>query len=73
MPAGVADRIKQVLSERGLQQKHVARRAHFSPQQFSDMLHGRKVIRADYLPSIAEALGVEISALFPSGEVPDRR
>lgn len=56
--------IKKVMAERGLFQKAVAERAGFTDQQFSDMLNGRKIIRADYLPQIAKALKVDVGALF---------
>lgn len=56
--------IKKVMAEQGLFQKAVAERAGFTDQQFSDMLNGRKIIRADYLPQIARALKVDIGTLF---------
>ena len=59
-----ADRIKEIINRRGLSVKAVAKDAGFSFQQFSDMLHCRKIIRADYLPSIAKALGVKVGDLF---------
>ena len=62
----VADRIRQLIVQKGLLQKFVANAAGFSNQQFSDMLNGRKIIRVEYLPQIAQALGVEIADLFPS-------
>jgi len=60
----VALGIKQNMVAKGLYQKAVAERAGFTEQQFSDMLNGRKVIRAEYLPAIAKVLGVNISDLF---------
>ena len=63
----VANRIRQLMAQKGLLQKFVANAAGFSNQQFSDMLNGRKIIRVEYLPQIAQALGVEIADLFPSG------
>lgn len=56
--------IKQSMVSKGLYQKAVAERAGFTEQQFSDMLNGRKVIRAEYLPAIAKALGVSVGDLF---------
>lgn len=56
--------IKQLMAAKGMFQKNVANRAGFSEQQFSDMLNGRKVIRAEYLPQIAKALDVPINQLF---------
>lgn len=60
----VADGIQAIMRKKGMYQKIVAERSGFTNQQFSDMLRGRKVIRADYLPRIAVALEVEVSELF---------
>lgn len=56
--------IKQSMAAKGLYQKFVAEKSGFTEQQFSDMLNGRKVIRAEYLPRIAGALGVSVGDLF---------
>ena len=64
MENSVAIGIKRSIAEKGLFQKAVAERSGFTEQQFSDMLNGRKVIRAEYLPLIATALGVDVGDLF---------
>ena len=64
---GAAAGIKAIIDQKGLRQKNVAQKAHFTEQQFSDMLNGRKTIRADYLPDIASALGVSIGEIFDAG------
>lgn len=65
----VTARIREMIAERGLKQSAVAKRAGFTEQQFSDMLNGRKVIRAEYLPRIADALGIiNIGDLFVEGQ-----
>lgn len=64
MTESVATRIKAIIKEKGLVQRVVAERSGFTAQQFTDMLNGRKVIRADYLPRIAATLGVDIRELF---------
>ncbi len=48
-------------------QSEIARRAGFSSQQFNDMLHERKIIRADYMPPIARALGVSVQEIYDAG------
>lgn len=68
MSNNVALGVKKVMAIQGLQQKYVAHKAGFSEQQFSDMLNGRKVIRAEYMLPIAEALGVDINCLFAAGK-----
>ncbi len=60
----IAERIRAIIAERGLFKKYVAEKAGFTERQFSDMLNGRKVIRAEHLPPIAKALGVNIGELF---------
>lgn len=65
----VADGIRNSIESKGLYQKYVAERAGFTEQQFSDMLNGRKVIRAEYIPGIANAIGIDISALYAAGKL----
>lgn len=60
----VAQNIKQIIAQKGLIQRVVSDRAGFTPQQFSDMICGRKLILADYVPQIADALGVSCEDLF---------
>ena len=60
----VARGIETIINQKGLRKKYVADCCGFTAQQFSDMLNGRKVIRADYLPTIAKALNVGITDLF---------
>ena len=56
--------IRRILKRKKLVQSHIAELAGFTPQQFNDMLMGRKLIRADHLPQIAQALGVEPGEIF---------
>ena len=71
MTCSVARGIKNIISEKGLIQKVVAQRAGFTEQQLSDMLNGRKVIRVDYLPSLAKSLVVKISDIYDAGKCED--
>lgn len=61
-PAAVG--IRTAIAQKGLMKRYVAEQSGFTEQQFSDMLNGRKVIKAEYLPAIAKAIGVHISDLF---------
>ena len=63
----IAAAIRRIIDERGLVQKAVALRAGYTPQQFSDMLNDRKVIRASDVKPITNALGVSIQELFDAG------
>lgn len=67
MESVVALGIKTIIAEKGLVQKAVALRAGFTEQQLCDMLNNRKVIRAEYLPAISKALGVEIPEIYACG------
>lgn len=60
----VAENIRRIIKQKGLMQKTVAERAGFTAHQFTDMLRGRKILRVEYVPAIAEALGVPIALLF---------
>ncbi len=60
----VAISIRKKIVERGLRQKIVASQAGFTEQQFSDMLNGRKIIKANDLFRIADALGVEAADIL---------
>ena len=69
----VAVNIKRILKEKGLVQKSVAQKAGFSEKQFCAMLNGRKLILANYLPPIAQALGTTPNDLFNVQPTPQSR
>ena len=56
--------IRIIIVEKGLKQKYVAKQAGFTPREMSLMVHGRKTIKADYIPEIAKALGVDANAIY---------
>lgn len=60
--------IIRIIQEQGLKQRAVAERAGYSPQQFSDMLNGRKIIKVCDTFAISEALGVDVAALYAAGQ-----
>lgn len=64
----VATNIRCVLAEKGLIHRTVAERAELTPQQFCDILNGRKVIRVEHIAAITDALGVEVNDLFKTGK-----
>lgn len=69
MNGSVAVGIKNIIQDRAYMQSEIARRAGFSSQQFNDMLHERKIIRADYMPLIARALGVSVQEIYDAGRM----
>ena len=68
-----ARNIKRIMSEKGLKQCAVAKKAGFNNNQFSAMLCGRKRILADHLPAIAMALNVTPNALLNDCDTVDNR
>lgn len=67
MTGSVAIGIEKIMKENGYVQKIVAEKSGFSEQQFSDMLCGRKIIRADFLVPIAKAMRVNIQDIYDAG------
>lgn len=60
----LANNIRKIIQDRGLKQCFVAERAGFDEAAFSNMINGRKIIRAEYVPIIANVLGVTANDLF---------
>ena len=69
MNGSVAIGILNIIRDRAYMQGEIARRAGFTTQQFNDMLHDRKVIRADYMPQIARALSVSVQDIYDAGNL----
>lgn len=61
--------IKSLIAEKGMVQKIVAQRAGYTPQQFSDMLNDRRIIRAIDLIPISGALGVSVQEIYDAGRM----
>lgn len=60
--------IKSLIKSSGMKQKAIAERSGFGQQEFSNMMNGRKEIKAEYIPAIATALGVTPNDIY--GEKP---
>lgn len=60
----VQKNIVRVIEEKDLKKKAVAKRAGLTSQALSDIIAGRKVIKADMIPQIAAAMDVSITELF---------
>ena len=58
------ENIKKIIKIKGMKQGVVAERAGFTPQEFSNILNGRKLLRAEYLLSVANGLGIEVNDLY---------
>lgn len=61
----VISNIKTIISNKGMKQKAVAEKAGFTPQEFSNILNDiRKLLRVEYIPAIAFAIGVDVNDLY---------
>lgn len=64
MNATVPIAVNRIIGERGLKQGAVAERAGMSNQMLSDMLNGRRLIKARDVLALAKALDVTPNDLF---------
>ncbi len=56
--------VKSLIDDKGLKQGYVAKRCGFTPQEFSNIVNGRQLLRSEYIPDIAEAIGVTPNEIF---------
>lgn len=64
----VAMGIKNLIKAKGYKQKAIAERAGLTPNQFSEMLNDRRLIKATDIPPIADALGVGVAEIYTAGQ-----
>jgi transcriptional regulator with XRE-family HTH domain len=60
----ITENIKVIIKRSGLKQRVVAERSGFNEKEFSNILNGRKQLRAEHVPQIANALGVTPNEIF---------
>ncbi|MDD6633888.1 MAG: helix-turn-helix transcriptional regulator [Ruminococcus sp.] len=60
----IAKNIEMIIADKGMNIKHVAMKAGYSKQQFSNLMNGRKIIKPDDIIKIANALEVTPNDLF---------
>lgn len=56
--------LSRIIAEKGLIKKGVAKRAGMTPQALTDVLAGRRVIKADMIPALANACEVSVMEFF---------
>lgn len=56
--------ITKIIKSSGMKQVAVAERAGLSPQKFSEMLHGKRIIKASDIINISRALNVTPNEIF---------
>ena len=59
--------LQVLINQNGLKQTFVAKKAGYTPQELSDMLNGRKLIKASDIPRLATALGVTSDVIYEAG------
>lgn len=60
--------IQIIIAEKGFKNLYIAQKAGFTPQELSDMLNGRRLIKACDVPRLADALGVEAGDIYDAGK-----
>lgn len=64
----VASGLKLIIAQKGLRNGFVAEKSGFAPQELSDMLNGRRLIKACDIPRLAHVLDVEAGDIYKAGE-----
>ncbi len=60
----VIDNVKTLIRAKGLKQKFVAEKMGISPQEFSNILTGRKKFETEHFVPICNALNITANDLF---------
>ena len=60
--------LRTIIAASGFKNMHVAMKAGYSPQELSDMLNGRRIIKACDIPRLTKALGVKADDIYAAGE-----
>lgn len=60
----LAANIKRIIEEKGIKHCFIAKRLGLSDSGLCRLLNGQRVIRASFIPTIADALGITPNDLF---------
>lgn len=63
-----SDGVAEIIKTKGLKRVYVAQKAGYSAQELSDMINGRKLIKACDIPKLATVLGVTIDDIYEAGK-----
>lgn len=66
--APLSNGIKAIIAQKGLKNIYVAEKAGFTPQELSDMLNGRRLIKACDVPKLAFAMEVKEGEIYSAGK-----
>lgn len=64
MNGNVPGNIERIIDEKCLKKSSIAKKAGMKPQEFTDMLNGRKLIKVKDIMTLAQALQVDMNELF---------
>ena len=64
MECNVRENLRRIIESRGMKKKTIAQRAGYTGQQLSDILHGRKSLRAEDIAALCTAMDVTPNELF---------
>lgn len=56
--------LRSAVDASGMKHKHVAKSVGMEPQEFSNVLNGRKIVRAEDVPKFCNVLHIEPNYLF---------
>lgn len=60
----IIENIRSCIAKKGLKQNYIAEKAGFTPQEFSNILCGRKKFNTEYVVPVCRALGITANELF---------
>lgn len=63
-----AGNIARIIKEKGFRNMYVAEKAGYKPQELSDMLNGRRLIKACDILRLSIALGVTADDIYAAGK-----
>lgn len=64
----LATGLKVIIAKKGLKNLYVAQNAGYTAQELSDMLNGRRLIKACDIPGLAKALNVKSDEIYAAGK-----
>ena len=59
--------LETIIKEKGMKYVYVAEKAGYTKQELSDMLNGRRMIKACDIPRLAAVIGVAIDDIYAAG------
>lgn len=64
----LATGLKVIIAQKGLKNLHIAKKAGYTSQELSDMLNGRRLIKACDIPRLTKVLNVTSDDIYAAGK-----